>query len=342
MKIRHERPMSDLFFQVRAPLGLELSTGERLTISDWSLQGFEFPNDSDVLPKEAVLSIPFQGVDIRFPIRLKREGTGRYLSFDQLSGRQRETLAVFYRSILSGKMSSTEEVITSLDTPVDLVPMEETDEEKTAATTGKSPRSLQAAFSISLYLAIGALVCWILAMGIWGKLATVHIHNARIEAEMLVHNAADRGFVKELLVAPGSPVAQGDVLVRLTDPEGEAALSNVRSRIELIEARLAKASANEARLAGRIADLRAQIVAALQPSLPMVRELLDAFDGRYAKAYEDLFSAHAAALQQVDALSDELRRLPEDWSAEPIGVEAEAELLDWDAEKYRQALAARA
>lgn len=73
MKIRHERPMSDLSFQVCAPLGLELSTGERLTISDWSIQGFEFPNESDVLPKEAVLSIPFQGVDIRFPIKLKRD-----------------------------------------------------------------------------------------------------------------------------------------------------------------------------------------------------------------------------------------------------------------------------
>ncbi|MEM9438514.1 MAG: class II aldolase/adducin family protein [Pseudomonadota bacterium] len=44
----------------------------------------------------------------------------------------------------------------------------------------------------------------------------------------------------------------------------------------------------------------------------------------------------------LTCLSDVLRRLPEDWSAEPIGEAAEAELLDWDAEKYRQALAARA
>ncbi|MEM6897575.1 MAG: class II aldolase, partial [Pseudomonadota bacterium] len=44
----------------------------------------------------------------------------------------------------------------------------------------------------------------------------------------------------------------------------------------------------------------------------------------------------------LTCLSDVLRRLPADWTAEPIGAEAEAELLDWDAEKYRQALAARA
>jgi rhamnose utilization protein RhaD (predicted bifunctional aldolase and dehydrogenase) len=40
-------------------------------------------------------------------------------------------------------------------------------------------------------------------------------------------------------------------------------------------------------------------------------------------------------------LSDLLSRLPTDWSPRPIGAEAEAELLNWDAEKYRQALAAR-
>ncbi|MYA87732.1 MAG: class II aldolase, partial [Boseongicola sp. SB0662_bin_57] len=40
-------------------------------------------------------------------------------------------------------------------------------------------------------------------------------------------------------------------------------------------------------------------------------------------------------------LSDVLGRLPEGWSASPIGPMAEAELLNWDAEKYRQALASR-
>ncbi|MEO1795546.1 MAG: HlyD family efflux transporter periplasmic adaptor subunit [Pseudomonadota bacterium] len=187
--------------------------------------------------------------------------------------------------------------------------MEETEEEKTVATAGKSPRSLRAAFSILLYLCLGAGVLWTLGAGIWGKLSTVDIENARIEAMLLPHAAADRSFVKDVLVAPGDPVAQGDVLVRLTDPEGEAALRDVRSRIELIELRLADAADAEARLASRLADLRAQIVAALQPTFPTVAVLLEAFDGRYAPDYRDLFDAHEAALAQVDTLSDELRRL---------------------------------
>lgn len=43
----------------------------------------------------------------------------------------------------------------------------------------------------------------------------------------------------------------------------------------------------------------------------------------------------------LQCLADVLARLPEDWQAEPIGRDAEADLLDWDAEKYRQALAQR-
>ena len=54
---------------------------------------------------------------------------------------------------------------------------------------------------------------------------------------------------------------------------------------------------------------------------------------------DDATSSQKAMLR---CLSDVLSRLPEDWSLAAIGEAAEAELLNWDAEKYRQALAARA
>ncbi len=40
-------------------------------------------------------------------------------------------------------------------------------------------------------------------------------------------------------------------------------------------------------------------------------------------------------------LSDFLSRMPDEWTPVPIGADAEAELLDWDAEKYRLAVIAR-
>lgn len=49
----------------------------------------------------------------------------------------------------------------------------------------------------------------------------------------------------------------------------------------------------------------------------------------------------ASQRAMIRCLSDCMARLPAEWTAEPIGPRAETELLNWDAEKYRQALAAR-
>ncbi len=51
--------------------------------------------------------------------------------------------------------------------------------------------------------------------------------------------------------------------------------------------------------------------------------------------------ATEAQKAMLRCLSDVLRRVPADWTLESIGPEAEAELLNWDAEKYRQWLAAK-
>ena len=58
--------------------------------------------------------------------------------------------------------------------------------------------------------------------------------------------------------------------------------------------------------------------------------------GVYAKT-----TATAAQRAMLDCIYQVLARIPADWTLEPIGEAAEAELLKWDAEKYRQALAKR-
>ncbi|MEM6666860.1 MAG: class II aldolase/adducin family protein, partial [Pseudomonadota bacterium] len=51
--------------------------------------------------------------------------------------------------------------------------------------------------------------------------------------------------------------------------------------------------------------------------------------------------ATPAQRAMLTCLANVLSRLPADWTTAPIGPDAEAALLNWDAEKYRQALAAR-
>lgn len=61
-------------------------------------------------------------------------------------------------------------------------------------------------------------------------------------------------------------------------------------------------------------------------------------EGKGVLVKSDATSSQRAMLT---CLTDILARIPDDWEAAPIGPAAEAELLDWDAEKYRQALSGR-
>ncbi|TDL79634.1 class II aldolase [Palleronia sediminis] len=78
----------------------------------------------------------------------------------------------------------------------------------------------------------------------------------------------------------------------------------------------------------------------LGPALPTwpARAPAALVEGRGIALSPDATPTQRAMLR---CLSDVLRRLPPDWEPEAIGAAAEAALLDWDAEKYRQAMAAR-
>lgn len=262
MKIRHERPMSDLSFQVRAPLGLELSTGEAVTVENWSLQGFEFPGTSDILPKEATLSIPFQGVDIRFPVKLDSEPGTRFLTFEALTGRQRETLAVFYRSILSGRMAATDDIITSLDTPVDLVPMEETEAEKTVAVSRTLPRAFRIVWNLCVYAVLATLVFGLMGGQVASLLDKIDVDRGRVVAPVLPHVAPTDAFVREIRVAPGDNVRAGDVLMVLGDANLDDAIANARQRGNTVARKLRNAET-------AFAELRVAMGDESEPALPI-------------------------------------------------------------------------
>ncbi|SHH41486.1 Multidrug resistance efflux pump [Cognatiyoonia sediminum] len=254
MRVRHERPMSDLSYSVRAPLKLTLESGDEICIKSWSLNGVQYPEKTDILPKAGLLSIPFQGVDIQFDVRFKDGSHRRELLFDGLSGRQRETLAIFYRSILSGKMASTEEVITSLDTPVDLVPMTETNEEEIEGRAKQSPRILRVIWNVSLYLVLAVIVFGVIGSQVINRLAHVELLQARIVAPMTVLHTSQSGFVDQILVEPGQSVEQGQTLVHLNNPETAAALDDVRANIARYERLIFEAEQ-------RLAEHRKQIEA---------------------------------------------------------------------------------
>lgn len=231
MKIRHQPPSSDLSWTVQAPLTLETPTGEVVRIEAWSLAGLEWPEDAGACPATGVLSVPFQGVDVRFPVRLKAEEDTSTALFEGLSGRQRETLALFYKSLLSGTMASSEDVITSLDTPVDLVPMEETEEEAAQSKAGKLPAPLRAALHVIVYVCLATLIASILGLSVFNSVTRIDIQHGRVVAPIAERLPASEGFVKSIHVSAGEAVEAGQVLVRLKNPVAEGRLTQARAKL---------------------------------------------------------------------------------------------------------------
>ncbi len=319
MRIRHERPMPDLDFAVTAPLALTLPGGREVAVRRWTLAWAELDESFDLPVERAELAIPFQGVDIRFPVELAAgDAPGRYV-FRNLTGRQRETLALFHRSILAGKMAATDEVITALDTPVDLVPMEETEEEKTAATAGKTPRLFRIIWNVLAYALAALFIFGVIGGQIWGRLNTIPLENGRIEAALAPYTVARDAYVDEVRVGPGDRVEQGDTLVTLSNPEQAGDLEELRREIRLAERRLAEAERRLSAHVGRRTDLRGQ--AEREYRNAMAAQAAPGWFGahdpaRIETAWAALTAARTAELTPDDLIYDELAALEEERAAD--------------------------
>ncbi|MEL6233714.1 MAG: HlyD family efflux transporter periplasmic adaptor subunit [Pseudomonadota bacterium] len=264
--------MPEQSYEVAAPLRLQLQSGETVAIPRWSLDGFSYPGAADILPRNGILVIPFQGVDIRFSIELAPSAQPGFLRFVGLSGRERETLALFYRSLLSGRMASTDDIITSLDTPVDLVPMEETEVERSAAIRGRIPRLLRILWNFILYVVLAFLVFGVMGGQIAALLDRIDVDRGRVVAPLVDHPAPAEAFVREIRVQPGDDVRVGDVLAVLGDPDLDDAVAVARQAVREAERALGRAEA-------ALATLRAAMDAEGGTALPITARL--AITARY-------------------------------------------------------------
>lgn len=295
--IMHERPAPETEPHVIAPLVIALANGERITVRKWSLAGVRDTVLDGADLNGARLCIPFQGIDIAFPVRFALSAEGKLWAFEGLTGRQREALGLFYRNLLTGKMAATDEVITALDTPVDLIPMGETDEEKAAGRAKAKPRILRAIWNVAYYVGLFAVIVGVLGSAAWKRLDHVALTNARYVAPIDAIAAPAAGFVAEVAAAAGTSVAAGDLLIRLSNPEGAAGLAEVRGAIALVEARLEAAVARLATHMRRAPIERAQ-------AADMV-----AFDAGLSQRPGDFHDIRERLEQEIRLIELELRAL---------------------------------
>ena len=242
MDVRHERPAPETMFEMTAPLIVGFPNGETVKISRWSLRGLYEPALAGRDLSEIVLSVPFHGVGVYFKVDLVPGEEPDEFLFKDLSGRERETLALFYRNLLTGKMASTEDMITALDTPVDLVPMGETEAEKSAGGKGGAVRRrFRIAGNVVFYIAVAALVFGYLGHAAWVRLTRIEVTMAWVSAPYVTVAAPAPGQVAEILAEPGDLVDEGTAILRIDDPRLDLAIVAAESALARAEADLAAA-----------------------------------------------------------------------------------------------------
>ncbi len=219
MEVRHEPPSAETLFRLKAPLTVGFPDGTAVRVNDWSLKALYSPDLDGRSLDGAMLSIPFQGVNLYFPIELEPgQGAHEYL-LHNLTGRQREALALFYRNLLSGRMTSTSDMIVALDTPVDLVPMGETEAERKAGEAKVAPRKARMLVNLLYYGTLFLVVAGFLGTVAWNRIARVEVLSAHVASATSQIIAPVAGYVREIPAAEGGRVAEGAVVVRLDDQE---------------------------------------------------------------------------------------------------------------------------
>ncbi len=241
MNIRHECPHPDLSFLVTAPLYLQTADGGRVAVERWSLGELQLPEGESLTSEGLELIIPFQGVAVQFPIKLKPLDEPNRYQFANLTVRQRETLSVFYNGVLSGRMATTQDMITSLDTPIDLVPMGETDGEKAEGLAKARPRLLRTIWNLVFYTLLAVFLVGFLGGQIWSRLSEISLDHARFVAPIIRYTAPEAGHVDRIYVEAGQTVKAGDPLIRLEDTDRESDVDEVRMEARIAERRLKSA-----------------------------------------------------------------------------------------------------
>lgn len=237
VQIGHERPAPETAPHVIAPLIVVLADGTRLMARKWWLGGISDPILKGHDLEGARLTVPFQGLDVAFPVRLVGRGLDGPWAFEGLTGRQREALGLFYKNLLVGKMAATGDVITALDTPVDLIPMGETEEEEVAGKARSRPRAFRTVLNILWYVALFCLLVGFLGSFVWTRLEGITLSHARVYAERQELRAPREGYLRPVEDA-GGPVDGGTTLARIEDPQVEAALEDVQAKIRILEDRI--------------------------------------------------------------------------------------------------------
>ncbi|MEM9044037.1 MAG: HlyD family efflux transporter periplasmic adaptor subunit [Pseudomonadota bacterium] len=265
MKVVRERPCSRRAYGITAPIKVSVGGGDPIRAIEWSRLGVVLPVgacDAYAIDQEIVLHLhlDFQGYEIVIAVRavdssaveVERAGNERALDFTDIDQRGEELLEHFVDNLVRGRMSSIEETILCLDTPIDSITTEP--DKSKPETPEKASRPIWPFLVSGFYVAAGVVVAGYIGLLIYGNFIRMEVQTAVISRPIEVIEMPIDGLLVQMAASPGSEVGAGALIMRLHDPElaqkidqarialsdADEALERLQRRFEIENARLAE------------------------------------------------------------------------------------------------------
>ena len=247
--VQHERPSQRLQHRVTVPIKATLAGEGTYETRDWSLNGIALKDyDGNLTVGDECtldLSIPFQGFDISFPCeaRVVRRDSDKCLAAELLSidDRGRDILSHFIEEIIRGSVTSTDEVLRRIDTPV--TPVANTADSTTDDDLPVNRFSWKVVRMLMTHLMVGGVVLGYGGYFLYQNFFMLNISTAVISAPVDPLLSPINGFLSEISAVQGKRVDRSAVLMRLTNPELESEIEFARINVDrkLMELRVRRA-----------------------------------------------------------------------------------------------------
>lgn len=334
MKARRERPSQRLHHRVTAPLRLDIQ-GRSYRSRDWSLGGFAVDRyEGGAAPGERItcgLELPFQGFGLSFTIEAEvvrvEDGGGMAAKFLEMGDREREILSHFIDELVRGSMTSVEDTILRIDTPVTPVPTLPDPNAGREIPVRRLP--LRTLAFTSLYLMAGLAVLIYCGLVAYANFLRLEIDTAVVSAPVQPILATADGKLWTVAYDDDQLVRRQSPLMTIQDAGLETAIEEARINVDRMTMELVakerELAAERARLrdyrsiaVNRLARLGARVQSLEQRELVLrrqrerfahllqngwsTRSRLDEVDDAYHSVLGQLSEARLLQEEQQDAL----------------------------------------
>jgi hypothetical protein len=136
-------------------------------VDEWSLEGFVPPRALVGYEGDVLVTLPFQGFWITFASSVAHVPETGLLQFTTRDPRHARLMRHVHRGIVSGRFVPVENMIASMDAPVEIVPMQETPAEAAREQARHVPRIYRVAAVLCLYVVLGYLAYEPIARPVW-------------------------------------------------------------------------------------------------------------------------------------------------------------------------------